>query len=78
MRSNRGMNTVPVEQRLEALEIKASYTEDLLDELNLAVFRQQQLIDRLVQEVQQLRQQMPERGSGSGQTHPGDERPPHY
>ena len=43
----------PLEQRLNDLEIKASYTEDLLDQLNLAVYRQQQQIDRLVHEIAQ-------------------------
>ena len=50
-------------QRLEALEIKASFTEDLLDQLNLTIYQQQQLIDRLTHEVIQLRQQAPEAGS---------------
>jgi hypothetical protein len=36
------------DQRLTELEIKASYTEDLLDQMNLALYRQQQQIDRLV------------------------------
>lgn len=43
----------------EALEIKASFTEDLLDQLNLTIYQQQQLIDRLTHEVIQLRQQAP-------------------
>jgi len=30
------------DHRLTELEIKASYTEDLLEQLNLTVFRQQQ------------------------------------
>jgi SlyX protein len=47
------------DQRLTELEIKASYTEDLLDQMNLALYRQQQQIDRLVQELTHLRQQMP-------------------
>lgn len=34
-------------QRLESLEIKASFTEDLLDQLNMTIYQQQQLIDRL-------------------------------
>ena len=41
--------------RLDELEIKASYTEDLLDQLNLTIFRQQQQIDRLTQQVAQLK-----------------------
>ena len=65
------------DQRLTELEIKASYTEDLLDQMNLALYRQQQQIDRLVQELAQLRQQMPESGGGAPRNL-RDEIPPHY
>ena len=64
-------------QRLESLEIKASFTEDLLDQLNMTIYQQQQLIDRLTQEVIQLRQQAPEGGS-NGPRNLRDELPPHY
>ena len=63
--------------RLESLEIKASFTEDLLDQLNLTIYRQQELIDRLTHEVIQLRQQAPEGGS-HGTRNLRDELPPHY
>lgn len=63
--------------RLESLEIKASFTEDLLDQLNLTIYRQQELIDRLTHEVIQLRQQAPEGGS-NGARNLRDELPPHY
>lgn len=65
------------EQRLTELEIKASYTEDLLDQLNLTIYRQQQQIDRLLQELTHLRQQMPEAGDSSPRNL-RDELPPHY
>lgn len=68
-------STRTLEHRLDELEIKASFTEDLLDQLNLTIYRQQQQIDGLAQQLVQLRQQMPEAGRG---THPGDELPPHY
>lgn len=64
-------------QRLEALEIKASFTEDLLDQLNITIYEQQQLIDRLTQEVIQLRQQAADTGS-AGPRNLRDELPPHY
>ena len=64
-------------ERLESLEIKASFTEDLLDQLNLTIYRQQELIDRLTHEVIQLRQQAPEGGS-NGLRNLRDELPPHY
>ena len=77
---------IAIETRLTELEIKASYTEDLLEELNLVIYRQQQQIDRLVVHVQQLREQVPEgrgagAGSGSGGFEAADSRhelPPHY
>ncbi len=65
-----------VDRRLENLEIKASYTEDLLEQLNMTVYRQQQVIDSLVLEVTQLRQQSPEQGGGGRNLR--DELPPHY
>ena len=64
-------------ERLENLEIKASFTEDLLDQLNLTIYRQQELIDRLTHEVIQLRQQAPEGGS-NGSRNLRDELPQHY
>ncbi len=63
--------------RLDALEMKASYAEDLVDELNLVVYRQQQQIDRLLLQVQHLQQQTPDGGSGAARS-PRDELPPHY
>ncbi|MDH5204050.1 MAG: SlyX family protein [Hylemonella sp.] len=67
----------PTSERLTELEIKASFAEDLLDQLNQAIFRQQQQIDRLIREVLLLRQ---EKTQGEAGTHrnPLDERPPHY
>ncbi len=66
------------EQRLEALEVKASYADDLLDQLNQMVYQQQLQIDQLRRELALLRQQAqdPERGSGFRSLR--DELPPHY
>lgn len=66
-----------LQARVEALEIKASFSEDLLETLNLTLYRQQQTIDALVQELRQLRQQLPEAGS-AGPRNLRDELPPHY
>jgi len=66
-----------VESRITELEIKISYTEDLVDELNRLVYRQQQQIDLLVQELRGLREQV-----RTLQPHEPlslrDELPPHY
>ncbi len=64
-------------QRLTALEIKASFAEDLLDELNRVVIRQQQQIDALVRELTQLREQQPSGVAGNA-ARLTDDLPPHY
>jgi SlyX protein len=66
-----------IEQRLTELEIKASFSEDLLDQLNQTIFRQQQQLDQLVRAISQLQQQAPEEGTG-GVRSLRDELPPHY
>ncbi len=64
-----------IEQRLTALEIKASFTEDLVDQLDQVILRQQQQIDSLLREIGHLRQPAP----GVGQPQDlRDELPPHY
>lgn len=66
-----------IDHRLTELEIKASFSEDLLEQLNQVIIRQQQQIDALLREVTQLRQQMPE-PSPAGFSRAGDDLPPHY
>lgn len=76
--SNSGMeHPHDTEQRLTDLEIKASFTEDLLDQLNGIIVRQQQQIDLLVGEIARLQQQVPEEGAGVFRSL-RDELPPHY
>lgn len=65
------------QERLTALEIKASFTEVLIDQLDQIIVRQQQQIDQLVQELTRLRQQVHD-GGGAGPRNPRDELPPHY
>ena len=65
------------QERLEALEVKAAFTEDLLDQLNLTIYRQQQQIAELLRTVHELRQQQPE-GGGAALRSLRDELPPHY
>jgi SlyX protein len=66
-----------MEDRLTNLEIKASFTEDLLDKLDQIIIRQQDQIDRLQAEVQWLRQQAPAEGAAA-MRNLRDELPPHY
>jgi len=66
-----------VDQRLTELEIKSSYAEDLLDQLNQIIVRQQQQLDLLAGEVVRLR--LSGRGSEEGQLRQlADDLPPHY
>ncbi|NMU93948.1 SlyX family protein, partial [Achromobacter ruhlandii] len=53
-------NPQDIERRLLDLEVKASFADDLLEQLNQIIVRQQQQIDRLQREVADLRQQAPE------------------
>lgn len=65
------------EERLEQLEIKLSYAEDLLDSLNTLVARQQDQIDRLLREVAELRRQRADEPTATFRSL-RDELPPHY
>ena len=64
-------------ERIMELEIKASYAEDLLEQLNMTIYRQQQQIDMLINEVRELKRQAPEGGQGAPRNL-RDELPPHY
>ncbi len=66
------------EARLENIEIKIVYLEDMVEELNKVVHSQQMqidhqraLIDSLVEHVRELEDAAPDRPVGN-------ERPPHY
>lgn len=64
------------EQRLMDLEVKASFTEDLVDQLEQIIVRQQQQIDMLIRQVAELRQpQVNSEGVGRDAR---DDLPPHY
>jgi len=66
-----------VEERLERIETKIAFTEDLVEELNLTVFRQQEQIDRLREQIARLTDLLGDL-SVSRQRDPRDEMPPHY
>ena len=66
------------DRRLTELEIKASFTEDLLDKLDQVIVRQQQQIDLLIREVTLLRQPAAESGGSRTTVDARDELPPHY
>ena len=65
------------EARLTELEIKSSYSEDLLDRLNEVVVRQQAQIDLLQRALAGLREQALESAQPAFRSL-RDELPPHY
>jgi len=66
-----------IDQRLTELEIKASFSDDLLEQLNQVIVRQQQQIDQLIDAVRRLSHQQASAPSGEPRNlH--DELPPHY
>lgn len=73
-------HTTNIDHRLTELEIKASFTEDLLDQLDKIIIRQQQHIDLLMHEVAKLRPSSTE-GAATGISaarNLRDELPPHF
>ncbi len=65
------------DKRLTDLEINLSLAEDLLDQLNQTIFRQQQQIEFLMRELTELRNQLPaERTTQLPSLR--EELPPHY
>ncbi len=63
--------------RVAELELKLADAEDTLEAMNLAQFRQQQQIDRLLAEVLDLRRQV-QAAAPVEQRSLRDEIPPHY
>lgn len=66
-----------IDRRLEALESKLTFSEDLVDRLNEVVTRQQDQIDALQHLVRQLRRQVATLEPATF-TSLRDELPPHY
>lgn len=65
-----------INERLINLETKLSFTEDLVDELNQMIYKQQQLIEFLHQEMKELKEQLNSQSSETRSLR--DEIPPHY
>jgi SlyX protein len=65
------------EDRITNLEIKLSFTEDLIDQLNQTIYKQQQQIEFLYRELKSLKEQASS-GDSAGEINPKHEIPPHY
>ncbi len=72
---NNAANTT--DARLTELEIKASYAEDQIDQLDKVVVRQQEQIDMLIQAITELRQSSTDGGLGAARNL-RDDLPPHF
>jgi SlyX protein len=66
-----------MESRLAEIEAKLSFSEELLEALNSTVYRQQQQIDQLQQELRVLREQV-RSALPAEPRNLRDETPPHY
>ena len=66
-----------LEKRITDLEIKASFAEDTVEQLNQVVVRQQEQIDRLVRELVELRNRATAAEPGEARNL-RDDLPPHY
>lgn len=70
-------NQEATDQRLTDLEIKATYTEDLVEQLDLIITRQQLQIDLLLREVAELRRPAADSLQAPGRSL-RDDLPPHF
>ena len=66
-----------LEERINHIEVKLTFTEDLVDELNQTIYKQQQQIEVLINEVKALKVQMASQLPSGGHSL-RDEIPPHY
>jgi SlyX protein len=72
-----------IEARIINLEVKLSFAEDLIENLNQVLYKQQQQIDYLHRELKSLKEQVSASGSediggGNDARDLRDEIPPHY
>ena len=66
------------DERITNLQIKVSFTEDLIEKLNETVYKQQQQIEFLYRELKAIKEQASSSGGGSSSDSLKDEIPPHY
>ncbi len=71
------LNDSLLSNRVTELEIKASYTEDLIDQLDKVIVRQQEQIDLLIKTITELRLSSTDGGLGAARNL-RDDLPPHF
>lgn len=67
-----------LEERVTELELRFMHQENIIQELNETVYRQELVIGRLERDLGLLSEQLRLSAAGSGREPDGDERPPHY
>jgi SlyX protein len=66
-----------IEQRLETIETKIAFQEDLIEELNKTVYQQQKKLERLEAVCEALARHVDSLAAAS-EGKEANERPPHY
>jgi SlyX protein len=66
------------EERIDNIESKIAFQEDLIEELNKTVYQQQQKLERLEAFCQTLANQVVSMSEARNEGMPANERPPHY
>jgi len=66
------------EERLESIEAKITFQEDLIEELNKTVYQQQKKLERLEAVCESLTKQVQSMVEARSEGMPANERPPHY
>lgn len=66
------------EERLENIEAKITFQEDLIEDLNKTVYQQQQKLGRLEAVCASLARHIQSLAAEGSESKPANEKPPHY
>ncbi len=67
-----------IEERLDNIEIKLAFQEDLIEELNKVIYLQQQKINQLQAICSSLANHLQSLAEAGNERPAGNEKPPHY
>ena len=66
------------EKKIIELEEKIAHLQNMLDDLNMVVFRQGKLIDKLNLETKELKTKLQDSNDSQSDHAVNDDKPPHY
>ena len=66
------------EKKIIELEEKIAHLQNMLDDLNMVVFRQGKLIDKLNLETKELKTKLQDSNDSQSNQTVNDDKPPHY